>query len=105
MLQALSGRPHRVHTGIALAHGDRCAALVDTATVHFLPMSHSQVGWYVATGEPLDKAGAYAVQGIGGLFVRAIEGAPATVIGLPVHRLEELWAELGLSLWAALTEP
>jgi len=103
MLRALSGRAHRVHTGLALAAAGGLASLVDTATVHFLPMTAAQISWYVATGEPADKAGAYAVQGCGGLFVRAVEGSPMTVVGLPVHRLAELWKELGLSLWDDLT--
>jgi septum formation protein len=99
MLRALSGRAHLVHTGLALAAAGRVASLVDTATVHFLPMTAAQIRWYVATGEPADKAGAYAVQGCGSLFVRAVEGSHMTVVGLPVHRLADLWRDLGLSLW------
>jgi septum formation protein len=103
MLRALAGRAHRVHTGLALAAGGALASLVDSATVHFLAMTEVQIRWYVATGEPRDKAGAYAVQGLGGLFVRGVEGSPQTVVGLPLHRLAELWSMLGLSLWDTLS--
>ena len=99
MLQRLSGRAHHVHTGVALAVGSRCEALVDTAAVRFLPLDDATIRWYVATGEPLDKAGAYAVQGCGGLLVEGIEGSPSTVIGLPIHRLPELFARCGLDFW------
>ena len=102
MLEALSGRAHRVHTALALVAGERQATLVDTATVHFFALTRDQARWYVDTGEPLDKAGAYAVQGIGGLFVRSVEGSPHTVVGLPIHRLPELWSALGLDLWSDL---
>ena len=104
MLQRLSGRAHHVHTGIALAVGSRCEALVDTAAVRFLPLDDATIRWYVATGEPLDKAGAYAVQGCGGLLVEGIEGSPSTVIGLPIHRLPELFARCGLDFWELLRD-
>lgn len=102
MLASLSGRPHQVHTAVALVHRGRHATLVDTATVLFNPMTREQIRWYAGTGEPYDKAGAYAVQGIGGLFVRGVDGSPHTVIGLPLHRLPELWSALGLDLWRDL---
>lgn len=98
MLRSLSGRTHEVHTGMALAYRGQCSCLVDTASVSFHRLDNPAIDWYVLTGEPLDKAGAYAVQGRGGLFVRAVEGAPSTVIGLPLHRLGELYQELGLNL-------
>lgn len=103
MLRALSGRTHQVHTGVALARGDRCEVLVDTTSVRFRSLSEAGIRWYVATGEPMDKAGAYAVQGAGGLFVESIEGSPHTVIGLPIHLLPRLFASLGLDLWQLLT--
>ena len=104
MLQRLSGRAHHVHTGVALAVGSRCEALVDTAAVRFLPLDDATIRWYVATGEPLDKAGAYAVQGCGRLLVEGIEGSPSTVIGLPIHRLPELFARCGLDFWELLRD-
>jgi len=99
MLRTLSGRVHQVHTGAALALRGRCTTLVDTATVRFRRLEERAIAWYVGTGEPLDKAGAYAVQGRGGLFVARVGGSPSTVIGLPLHRLEELYSHLGLNLW------
>ncbi len=102
MLAALAGTEHRVHTGVALVSDGAEASLVDTTTVAFLPMEPDEIDWYVRSGEPNDKAGAYAIQGIGGLFVRSIEGSPHTVVGLPVHRLPELFAACGLDLWTLL---
>jgi len=102
MLAALSGSSHSVHTGMALASGDRCESLVDTAVVRFAPLTEREISWYVATGEPLDKAGAYAIQGCGGLFIESVEGSPHTVVGLPLHRLGELFADLDLDLWSFL---
>jgi septum formation protein len=105
MLRRLAGRSHHVHTGVALAVGDRCESLVDTAVVRFLPVDDAVIRWYVATGEPMDKAGAYAVQGRGGMLVEGIEGSPGTVIGLPIHRLPELFARCGLDLWDLIRGP
>ena len=102
MLRTLSGRSHLVHTAAALALGGRTASLVDTAEVRFRELDERTIRWYVATGEPLDKAGAYAVQGAGGLLVARVHGSPHTVVGLPLHRLPELFAELGLDLLAHL---
>ncbi len=96
MLKLLSGQEHAVHTGMALAYNGNCHSLVDTATVRFSPLNEAQINWYVATGEPMDKAGAYAVQGAGGLLVHSIAGSPQTVIGLPINRLPELFLALGL---------
>ena len=105
MLRRLAGRAHHVHTGIALAVQGRCESLVDTAVVRFLPVDDAMIRWYVATGEPMDKAGAYAVQGRGGLLVEGIEGSPSTVIGLPIHRLPELFARCGLDFWELIRRP
>ena len=102
MLRRLSGRSHRVHTGIALAVGGRCETLLDTATVRFQQLTEATIRWYVATGEPMDKAGAYAIQGCGGLLVAGIEGSPHTVVGLPIHRLPELFTLLDLDFWRFL---
>jgi septum formation protein len=104
MLRALSGRRHQVHTGIALAASHCCESLLDSATVRFLPLSEDVISWYIDTGEPMDKAGAYAVQGAGGMLVAEVEGSPHTVVGLPIHRLPELFARLGLDLWRLLRD-
>ncbi len=102
MLRRLSGRAHMVHTGVALALRDRCESLVDSAAVHFAPLDDESIDWYVATGEPLDKAGAYAVQGAASLFITSVEGSPQTVIGLPLHRLPALFTSLGLDFRALI---
>ena len=105
MLRQLAGRAHHVHTGVALVAGGRCESLVDTALVRFLPLDDAMIRWYVATGEPMDKAGAYAVQGRGGLLVEGIEGSPSTVIGLPIHRLPGLFARCGLDFFRLSRQP
>jgi septum formation protein len=103
MLGRLSGRTHRVHTALALVHQGRCVDLVDTATVHLEDLDEEIIRWYVETGEPLDKAGAYAIQGVAGAFVSGIEGSPHTVVGLPLHRLPGLFAAHDLDFWSCVT--
>ena len=90
MLGRLSGRTHEVMTGVAVRRGDHVQSFFETTVVHFAPMSADDIAWYVATGEPADKAGAYGMQGRGGAFVVAIEGSYDNVIGLPRHRLRPL---------------
>lgn len=102
MLRRLSGADHEVHTAMALAGDGSAAALVDTSRVRFKSLSDGQIQWYVDSGEPEGKAGGYAIQGRGGLLVDGIEGSPQTVIGLPIHRLAELFQACGLDLWAFL---
>ena len=102
MLRRLSGRPHLVHTALVLVVGNTCQQVIDTARVQFIDLADEIIQWYVATGEPMDKAGAYAIQGLGGLLVARIEGSPHTVVGLPVHRLPELFAEHDLDFWSRL---
>ena len=104
MLRRLSGRSHLVHTALALVIGDTAHEVVDTAQVQFTDLTEEIIRWYVATGEPMDKAGAYAIQGLGGLLVARVEGSPNTVIGLPVHRLPELFASHDLDFWSMLKE-
>jgi septum formation protein len=104
ILRLLSGRSHLVHTAVALVIEHECHELVDSAQVTFVDLSDEMIRWYVATGEPMDKAGAYAIQGIGGLLVARVDGSPHTVVGLPVHRLPELFAEHDLDFWSRLKE-
>jgi len=99
MLRQLSGRTHQVHTAVALMVNGRCRSLLDTADVRFRRLDDRTIDWYVATAEPMDKAGAYAVQGAGGLLVESVTGSPQTVIGLPISRLPELFEASGLDLW------
>ena len=102
MLRSLSGREHLVHTAITLINDGRSHDIIDTARVRCVSFTEQVISWYVSTGEPLDKAGAYAVQGIGGLLVEKVEGSPYTVVGLPIHRLPELFAAHNLEFWSRL---
>jgi len=102
MLRRLSGRSHFVHAALALIFSDSAHELVDTAEVEFVDLSDEIIRWYVATDEPMDKAGAYAIQGLGGLLVANVTGSPHTVVGLPIHRLPELFAAHGLDFWSRL---
>jgi septum formation protein len=98
MLSALAGRAHDVVTGVACARGGRVVSGRETTRVVFAPMSQTEIVEYAETGEPDDKAGAYALQGIGGLFVERVEGSPSNVVGLPVRLLYRLASELGVDL-------
>jgi septum formation protein len=97
MLAALSGRTHDVFTGVALrdTRGDRTAAAVERTLVRFAPLAADEIARYVATGEPLDRAGAYAVQGLAAMFVDSIEGNYNNVVGLPLTTVRRLLRELG----------
>jgi len=79
MLRRLSGRSHVVHTALALVTDSTAHEVVDSARVQFVDLTDEMIRWYVATGEPMDKAGAYAIQGLGGLLVAGVEGSPHTV--------------------------
>lgn len=98
MLQALSGRTHLVHTGVTVRRGDRVASSVTTTTVTFDTISPAALEWYVATGEPFDKAGAYAIQGAGGVFVERIDGSVSNVVGLPLTTVVALARSIGVEL-------
>lgn len=98
MLQRLQGDRHEVFTALAVAHwedGPVLESVVDVVEVVFLPMTDDEIADYVATGEPMDKAGAYAIQGVGGRFVKSVRGSPFTVIGMPIHLLARLLARAG----------
>jgi septum formation protein len=95
MLRRLQGRAHEVFTGMAVTHDGTTESLVDVTEVRMLSMTDDEIADYVASGEPMDKAGAYALQGKGGLYVESISGSPFTVIGLPVHLLPRLVARVG----------
>jgi septum formation protein len=101
MLRLLSGRTHEVATGVAVARdgGEPAAAsAVVTSLVTFVDISDHELAWYVAGGEPFDKAGGYGLQGVGIRFVRAVEGSPSNVIGLPLVETFELAASIGVDL-------
>ena len=84
VLRALSGRDHEVHTGVAAATPAGVEAITVTTSVRFATLSAADVEWYVATGEPFDKAGGYGMQGRAGSFVASIDGSVSNVIGLPM---------------------
>ena len=93
MLNLLSGKWHNVVTGIALIRpGEHSRAIVDheSTCVRFSEMSEEEIDWYTATGEPMDKAGAYAVQGKAALFVKEIRGDYFNIVGLPVRLVYRL---------------
>jgi nucleoside triphosphate pyrophosphatase len=100
MLRRLSGRGHRVVSGIALACEDEgyYRSAVSSTRVFFRPLSPNDISWYVGTGEPMDKAGAYGIQGKGGLLVERIEGSFSNVVGFPVEKFFELWKAAGRPL-------
>ncbi|MGH8638514.1 MAG: Maf family protein [Burkholderiales bacterium] len=98
MLTELSGRTHQVLTAVAVGRYERLETRLSTSTVEFAPLSPAQIRNYVATGEPLDKAGAYAIQGRGGAFVRHLSGSYTGVMGLPLYETVELLESFGLSL-------
>ncbi len=97
MLLLLSGRWHSVYTGVCLrTPSGAVLERVDTTRVKFRPIDPAEAARYVATGEPMDKAGAYAMQEMGGLFVERIEGSPTNVIGLPLTAVAALLSAAGL---------
>lgn len=98
MLRDLSARTHRVHTGVALRRAGRMEASVATTLVTFMALTPTMIDWYVASGEPVDKAGAYAIQGIGGVFVQSVTGSVTNVVGLPLTTVVELARRLGVEL-------
>lgn len=92
MLRLLQGRGHDVLTGVTVFNGDAGQPRVahELTEVSFAEMNDDEISWYVATGEPLDKAGAYAIQGLGARFIKGIKGDYSNVVGLPVRLLYEL---------------
>ncbi len=95
MLSALSGSAHTVHTGVAVLRGRRLLSAAETTTVCFRVLSDAEIDGYVASGEPLDKAGAYGIQGRAAAFVERIEGNLDNVVGLPCGLLRRMLAEIG----------
>lgn len=98
MLTKLSGRTHFVHTGVAVMAGNKVESAVSTSEVTFTDLGDADIAWYVATGEPFDKAGGYAVQGAGGVFVRSVNGSVSGVIGLPLAVVRDLLGRFQLDL-------
>lgn len=98
MLSLIAGQTHIVYTGVTLQNVEQRyrETRVAESEVRMLPLSRDEIEWYVATGEPLDKAGAYAVQGIGAMFIDSIHGSYTNVVGLPLAMLFQMMRKAGL---------
>lgn len=90
MLHRLSGQWHQVMTGVALRHGHHLMVEVEVTRVRLSLLTSEEIDWYVATGEPMDKAGAYGIQGYASRFVERIEGSYSNVVGLPINRVYDM---------------
>ncbi|HVT03838.1 MAG TPA: Maf family protein [Thermoanaerobaculia bacterium] len=104
MLAKISGKTHTVYTAIALRHAGSEGLMDTTVTltdVRMAPLSRDVIDWYVKTGEPMDKAGSYAVQGIGAMFIEAVFGSYTNVVGLPLSVLVDMMRTAGLEVWRA----
>lgn len=98
MLTALSGREHHVYTGVAVLQDGHALVQVEDTAVWFRNASEGELRRYIATGEPMDKAGAYGIQGRGGLLVSRIQGDYTNVVGLPIVRLASMLAQFGVTV-------
>lgn len=94
MLRMLAGRAHEVLTGVVVRLGDEERSHVERTRVRMAPLSQAEISWYIGTGEPRDKAGAYAVQGLASRFIESIEGSCTNVVGLPVAVVYRLLRDL-----------
>ena len=97
MLSMLQGRKHQVYTGVTLCFGQERLTFSECTQVEFYPMSKEDIRFYVSTKEPMDKAGAYGIQGLGARWVKGVEGDYNNVVGLPVGRLYQEMAAGGLT--------
>ena len=94
MLRLLSGRDHQVMTGMTVLRGDRAVTCTEVTDIHFRDLSDQEIESYIATGEPMDKAGSYGIQGGAALFAERMVGDYYNVMGLPVCRLYQILAEI-----------
>ena len=94
MLRMLSGKTHQVMTGLTVLYGDRAVTCTEITDVVFRPLSETDIRRYIATGEPMDKAGSYGIQGGAALFAEGIRGDYYNVVGLPVCRLHTILTQL-----------
>ena len=104
MLAALSGRLHRVYTGVTVRLGDRTITAHEMTSVRFRTLTQADIIRYIATGEPMDKAGAYGIQGYGSMLVESISGDYYNVMGLPVCRLARILIRFGVDPLALAAE-
>lgn len=98
MLSALSGREHHVYTGVTVLRGDEAVTQHEETAVAFRDIGPGEIRGYIATGEPMDKAGSYGIQGVGALLVSGIRGDYCNVMGLPVFRLGRILGQFGVKL-------
>ena len=94
MLRLLSGRDHQVMTGMTVLRGDKAVTCTEVTDIHFRPLTEKEIKSYIATGEPMDKAGSYGIQGGAALFAQRMNGDYYNVMGLPVCRLHEILTQL-----------
>lgn len=100
MLSALSGNRHYVYTGVTVMRGGQTVTQHEVTTVTFRDIDPQEIDNYISTGEPMDKAGAYGIQGLGALLISGIDGDYFNVMGLPIYRLGRILAGFGLDLLA-----
>ncbi len=98
MLSSMSGRWHEVHTGIAVATGERVNVAISTTKVEMAQLSDAMILAYIATGEPRDKAGSYGIQGLAGALIKRIEGSYSGVMGLPIYETAQLLSQTGIRI-------
>ena len=98
MLKLLSGRDHQVMTGMTVLRGEECICCTEVTDIHFRPLSDGEIRAYIATGEPMDKAGSYGIQGGAALFATHLNGDYYNVMGLPICRLAMILRSLGLPI-------
>jgi septum formation protein len=98
-LARLSGATHQVMTGVALATEGQCQSVLVITEVCFRQLSSAEIDAYVASGEPMDKAGSYGIQGLGGIFVNELRGSYSAVVGLPLQETATLLAGAGNPVW------
>ena len=99
MLSRLSGRSHQVLTGVAVVRGGEELVGHEETVVRFAPLSREQIQWYVETGEPMDKAGAYGIQGRAAALIASISGDYYNVVGLPLHRTVQMLTQFGYPIF------
>ena len=98
ILQMLSGQEHEVLTAVAMQHGEQRLAALSVSRVRFMPLSAAQIDAYVASGEPMGKAGAYGIQGLAGAYVEQMSGSYSGIMGLPLFETAQLLRQLGWPL-------
>ena len=98
MLQQLSGRSHRVLTAVALGNGEHLRSMVSISDVRFRRLDDKEIQYYVGTGDPMDKAGGYGIQGFAAIFIKEIRGSYSGIMGLPLYETAKLLHSFGFSL-------